>query len=163
MHWTDVTKRIHEVDQSYIPTVESGLEFYDGPKSKKKIQKAIQNAIENNEPYDLQLRIKTHKGNTKWVRINGTPEFENGKCKSIVGIFHDINDIKTSTIEITKQKSILETFFNHTPAAIAMLDNDMNYISVSEKWCNEFKLNRKRMIIGNSELKRLTVQMTMQV
>lgn len=149
VHWTDVTKRIHEVDQSYIPTVESGLEFYDGPKSKKKIQKAIQNAIENNEPYDLQLRIKTHKGNTKWVRINGTPEFENGKCKSIVGIFHDINDIKTSTIEITKQKSILETFFNHTPAAIAMLDNEMNYISVSEKWCNEFKLKREE-IIGNS-------------
>lgn len=146
LFWSDITKSIHEVQDDYIPTIEDGINFYD---EKNKIKNAIDNAIKNNIPYDLELKIKTKKGNKKWIRSKGIPQFENGTCKSIIGIFQDIDEIKKSNLELIKQKSIFETFINNTPAAVAMLDNDMNYVSVSERWCEEFDLKKKE-VLGQS-------------
>ena len=149
LYWNNVTKDIHEVDQNYVPSIEDGINFYDSKSDRIQIRKAIKDAIERNIPYDIEIKIKTANGKKKWVRSKGIPKFENGVCKSVIGIFQDINEIKTYTLEVAKQKSIFETFINKTPASVAMLDHDMNYISVSDRWCEEFNLEKKN-VLGKS-------------
>jgi len=149
VHWTNVTKHIHEVDKNYIPTVDKGIEFYYGQINQNRIKEALKQAKENGISYDLEIQIKTAKNNIKWIRCIGTPQFNAGKCIGIVGVFQDIDEIKKYTVELAKQKAIFETFINNNPAAVAMLDQDMNYIVVSKKWCEEFELNKKQ-ILGKS-------------
>lgn len=147
--WNNVSKDIFELEDNNVPSIEESFNFYDSKSDKVKIRKVLKDAVEKNIPFDIEIRITTAKGNKKWLRSKGIPQFEHGICKSVVGIFQDINEIKTYTLELAKQKSIFETFINNTPASVAMLDHDMNYISVSNRWCEEFSLNKKD-VLGKS-------------
>lgn len=147
--WADTTKKIHEVDSDFEPNVETALNFYEAKSSYPKIKKAFKDAVEKGIPYDMELQIVTQKGKTVWVRCKGIPEFVNGKCVSVFGIFQDINEMKRYTLELARQKAIFETFINHVPASVAMFDNEMNYITLSNKWSDEFAIKKKN-VIGKS-------------
>ncbi|PLY02708.1 MAG: hypothetical protein C0623_03510 [Desulfuromonas sp.] len=88
--WTEEVHRIHEVSLDYEPTLEDGINFYSVA-SKPVIAEAVQRAIENNEPYDLELEIVTAKGNLRNVRAIGTPDLEN---RRLYGFFQDITEKK---------------------------------------------------------------------
>ncbi|MFV0152351.1 response regulator [Empedobacter falsenii] len=147
--WADTTKKIHEVEPDYEPNVETALNFYEPKKSYPKIKKAFKDAIEKGISYDLELQIITQKNKTVWVRCKGIPEFVDGVCVSLFGIFQDINDKKIYTLELARQKAIFETFINHVPASVAMFDNKMNYLTLSNKWSEEFVVKKKN-VIGKS-------------
>ncbi|MFV0178797.1 response regulator [Empedobacter falsenii] len=147
--WADTTKKIHEVEPDYEPNVETALNFYEPKKSYPKIKKAFKDAIEKGISYDLELQIITQKNKTVWVRCKGIPEFVDGVCVSLFGIFQDINDKKIYTLELARQKAIFETFINHVPASVAMFDKKMNYLTLSNKWSEEFVVKKKN-VIGKS-------------
>lgn len=65
----------------------------------------------------------------------------------------DVNKTK-ETLEgfneaLIKQEALLSAFVEHAPAAVAMLDNDMKYIAVSNRWIEDYHLEG-RDIIGAS-------------
>ena len=68
--WTEETYNIHELDLTYEPTVEKGLDFYT-PDSRPIIERAVQRAFEHGEPFDLELEIITAKGNLRSVHAIG--------------------------------------------------------------------------------------------
>ncbi|MFD1552869.1 hypothetical protein DNU06_08105 [Putridiphycobacter roseus] len=66
------------------------------------------------------------------------------------------NKINTNLIELRKLKIDLELkekynkiFIEQSPTAIAMLDNDMHYIAVSQQWIRDFKMEGIK-VIGRS-------------
>ncbi|MGV1002719.1 PAS domain S-box protein [Empedobacter falsenii] len=147
--WADTTKKIHEVEPDYEPNVETALHFYEAKSSYPKIKKAFRDAVEKGIEYDMELQIVTQNGKTIWVRCKGIPEFVNGECVSVFGIFQDINERKRYTLELARQKAIFETFINHVPASVAMFDNEMNYLTLSNQWSDEFAIKKKN-VIGKS-------------
>ena len=88
--WSSVTKLIHETEPDYVPDFRKGFLFYKEGKSRDTIMNLINNAIENAEPWDVELQIITAKGNEKWIRTKGRAEFEAGECVRIFGIFQDM-------------------------------------------------------------------------
>src|SRR5690606_8802976 len=60
--WTEVTKSIHEVDDTYNPSTESLMAFYKEGYHRDKIFEVFSNAITNGEPWDETLKIITAKG-----------------------------------------------------------------------------------------------------
>ena len=48
LFWSDVTRKIHEVDSDYVPNVESAISFYKEGISKSKITRHFTSAIEYN-------------------------------------------------------------------------------------------------------------------
>ncbi|HMB19702.1 MAG TPA: histidine kinase dimerization/phosphoacceptor domain -containing protein, partial [Spirochaetota bacterium] len=103
--WTEETFRIHEVDLTYDNTVEKGINFYT-PDSKPIIENAVQRAIEFGEPYDLELKIITAKGNLRHVHTIGKIDLENHR---LFGFFQDITARKIDEEEIKHQLSEKET------------------------------------------------------
>jgi two-component sensor histidine kinase len=115
MNWTEITRKILEVDEDFDPDLETGIDFYEG-ESKEKIAKAVQHAIDYGESYDLELKIKTGKGNIKWVRTIGEPSFKGSECVRLHGSFQDITDKKVSEEKIRKslkEKEILLMEVHH--------------------------------------------------
>jgi PAS domain S-box-containing protein len=47
--WTDGTRRIHEVDDAYEPTLEEALEFFD-PDDRDRLEAAVEAAIDGERP-----------------------------------------------------------------------------------------------------------------
>lgn len=87
--WSEETRRIHEVDEDYIPNLETGINFFD-EESRPIITEKVTRAIELGESYDVQLKIISAKQNLKWVRSVAKAHFENGKAIKLVGVFQDI-------------------------------------------------------------------------
>lgn len=107
--WSQVTKQIHEVDDDFIPNLENAIEFYTEEDSRKRITNAVNDAIIDNENYDLELEITTKKGNKKWVRAIGYPLFIEDKCVKVYGLFQDITPSKSLEVNI---KSLLKITTN---------------------------------------------------
>jgi two-component sensor histidine kinase len=110
--WTEETYRIHEVDFSYQPTVESGLAFYEG-ESQALITAAVQRAVEHGEPFNLELSIITARGKRRLVHAIGNPDLS---ARKVVGFFQDITERKLAEMAITvtlKEKESLLKEVHH--------------------------------------------------
>lgn len=140
LNWTDYTRKIHGVSENYEPNFEDAINFYI--KSDRELALNLFNEAKiNGNPYDVELQIVKKDESVIWVRIKGIPEFENGVCKRIFGIIQDINDYKTTYLELSKRKSMLQAFIKNVPASVAMFDNNLNYLAVSNRWLQEFDMD----------------------
>ncbi len=97
-NWTEETFRIHEVELTYNHTVGNGINFYT-PESKPLIENAVQRALKYHEPFDLDLKINTAKGNLRYVHTIGRVDMAN---RRIFGFFQDITERKL--VEIALQE-----------------------------------------------------------
>ena len=104
--WTEEVARIYELDPKTKTNREIGLRFFQGA-SKTKIEKAIQDAIALDKPYDLELELHTAKGHQKWVRSIGLPIKENGKIVQVRGSFQDITAGKIAEQRIEHLNRVL--------------------------------------------------------
>tara|TARA_R110000868_G_scaffold343120_1_gene604122 strand:+ start:24918 stop:27116 length:2199 start_codon:yes stop_codon:yes gene_type:complete len=108
VHWSRTTKEIHDVPQDYIPCLETGINFYKEGEHRDNIKKLVYNAVTHGEAWDTELQIVTAKGNELWVRAQGMPEFVNGKCVRLYGIFQDIDRKKKEEIKNAQIKERLD-------------------------------------------------------
>jgi len=111
--WSDMTRNIYEVDASYQPNFKNGLLFFNGRQAQNAIIKHIQLSIKKCLSFDVEMQITTAKGNLKWVRIVGEPEFVAKQCTRISGSFQDIDVRKKAEIlakeALEEKKIILES------------------------------------------------------
>ena len=148
VYWSKSTKKIYRVHEDFQPDLEAVTGFYDD-ESKEKIQQLFTRAVQEGIPYDEQLRLKRADGTLIWVRVKGIPEFENGNCTKISGIIQDIDKTQKTYMELERKEAMLRSFVNYVPAAVAMLDKNFNYVSVSKRWLQEFHRNEIDLIGEN--------------
>lgn len=137
VYWSDSTKLIHGVDKDFVPNLNSAFDFYE-EESCELLKTAFDDAIQEDKPYDMELRLVKKGGEVIWVRVKGFPESENKVCKRMFGIIQDIDQSKTLYLELERKEAMLQTFVNYVPASVAMFDRDLNYVSVSNRWLENF-------------------------
>lgn len=90
LYWSDEVHRIHETDpQCYFPNLSEAVRFYH-PDSLPMLSSAVENQMLTGEPYDLELKFITSKGNHRWVRAVSHTEAQNDKIIRAYGTFEDI-------------------------------------------------------------------------
>lgn len=104
--WTRTTRDIHEVPNSYVPTLEAAIDFF--PEAKQELTDAIRRAREEGVSFDLELPFVTAKGNKLWTHAIGKPEFRDGVCVRLHGTFQDITDRKSADEEISRTAKQLQ-------------------------------------------------------
>ncbi len=124
--WTDETKRIHEVPKEYTPELETAIDFY-APEARPTIQAAVERAMKEGTPWDLQLPLITAKGNRVYVRAIGSPIHDNGKMTGLIGTFQDITEQKRVEKRIRESEKIAQ---EKSASLLAILDNMDEGVSV---------------------------------
>ena len=114
--WTQEVYNIHEVDASFEPTLDNGIHFYT-PESKSIIERVVRRAIENAEPYDVELEIITAKGNVRSVKAMGKLDSENQR---IIGFFQDISERKAYEKELEQYRHHLEELIAERTAELTL-------------------------------------------
>ncbi|OIP16333.1 MAG: hypothetical protein AUK51_10945 [Comamonadaceae bacterium CG2_30_59_20] len=102
-HWTPEVYAIHEVDASFDPTVEVGINFYT-PASRPIIERAVQRAVAQGEPFDLELEITTAKGNLRNVHAIGKVDQAR---RRVHGFFQDITEQKRVELALSESEERL--------------------------------------------------------
>ncbi|MDF3077670.1 MAG: hypothetical protein K0S09_1559 [Sphingobacteriaceae bacterium] len=139
LYWSPMTKEIHEVDEGFIPDMETAINFYKPGANRELISKAVNQAIDSNIPFDMEMQIITAKGNERWVRAIGEAEFRNGECTRLYGSFQDIDKLKVVETEILKiyaeRNSILESI-------------DDAFFAVDKNWIITYWNNKAETVLG---------------
>jgi len=91
--WTEETCRIHEMPLDYKPPLDEAISFFH-PEDRPKLRRAIDNAIEHGEPYDMELRLITATGKHLWTHSICKPYTSGGKTVKLAGTFQDITERK---------------------------------------------------------------------
>jgi PAS domain S-box-containing protein len=104
-YWTEEVARIHDLDPDDPVSREQGLRYYRG-ESRQRIEVAVRAAMEQGEPYDLELEITTARGRRKWVRTIGHPVLEAGRVVRVRGSFQDITERKQAERRLATQAAI---------------------------------------------------------
>ncbi|MCY0970818.1 response regulator [Chryseobacterium wangxinyae] len=148
LFWSQSTKEIHKIGNDYQPDLETAIGFYTDD-SRERVEFLFNRSVNEGIPYDDEFQLVRNDGVTIWVRVKAIPEFEDGVCIRVFGIIQDIDVFKKMFLDIAKKEAMMQSFVTYVPVAVAMFDKDLNYISVSSKWKDEFKMNENDIIGKN--------------
>ncbi|MBC8125290.1 MAG: hypothetical protein H7X70_06110, partial [Candidatus Kapabacteria bacterium] len=116
LFWSGEVRKIHQVPDDYVPTVETAINFYEADQ-RHVVVKAVADAIELAVRQDFELPLVTYTGKHIWVRVSIMPEVVNDTVVRIYGAFQDISvlhqreeQLSRMVVEVTKQRDQLEEF-----------------------------------------------------
>ncbi len=145
IHWSEETRRIHEVGPDYVPTLEEALKFY-APQARPIIENAVKIAMQNGQPWDLELPFITATGRHIWVRAVGEVEFEHGTPVRLVGAFQDITEHTLLKQRVADSERFVRLITDNLPLGIAYVDKDFRYQFVNLTHCQRFGRDREEII-----------------
>lgn len=135
--------------QEVIPTFDLFMELLH-PKDRPKVKQALDDQLNKNEPYQLEIRITTKKGDYKWFEAKGKINRDkDGTPVTLEGSLVSIQERKI----LEEQKKVNEfqfkEFIKEAPFAVALLDREMKYLAASNQWFSDYNLNGEK-IVGRS-------------
>ncbi|SHO48164.1 PAS domain S-box protein [Desulfopila aestuarii] len=142
--WTEEVYRIHEVDsRTFQPTLETTITFYT-PTSRSILEKAIQRAIEFDEPYDLELEIQTAQGNLRWVHTIGKVDRDQHK---VVGFFQDITKRKIAEDALLESEITFRKLFEGSSDPILLIDGSGVFVECNQAALDLLKMTREQFLL----------------
>jgi hypothetical protein len=95
--------------------------------------------------FDFQFRCRD--GSNLWTLVSTTPILaESGEFQGGLAMASNLSERKQIEESLQLREEQLRLFVEHAPAAIAMLDNQMRYILVSQRWLTDFQLQNQNII-----------------
>ena len=108
MTWSDQTRRMHEVDEDFVPALDNVMAFYPA-EARTTIEQAVRDGIAHGRGWDLELPFVTAQGRSLWVRAVGAAEIEDGEPARLVGAFQDITDRRHAAQKLAQTTALLTT------------------------------------------------------
>ncbi|MBA2619507.1 MAG: PAS domain S-box protein [Rubrobacter sp.] len=104
LHWSDETFRIYGFEpQSFVPTLERLLEAVH-PDDRKALGRALEDALHDGRPYDLEHRVVKPDGEVREVhRRAEVVRGEEGEAVRMVGTVHDVTERKALERQLQHQ------------------------------------------------------------
>lgn len=104
--WSKATYDIHDRPRDFVPTVEAVAKAYT-PEAREALLKAVQDCIENDKSYDLELPLVSATGRHKWVRTRGVCYKEDGVAVRVYGALQDVTYRREVQMDLQRSKEEL--------------------------------------------------------
>ncbi|MCA9415253.1 MAG: PAS domain S-box protein [Candidatus Omnitrophica bacterium] len=153
VHWTPVIFDIFEMDEGTAPELDKTLDLF-APDSQPIFEGALRKAIEEGQPYDIELELITKKGNHRWARAVGLPDWADGKCQRLHGTFQDITDRRKAEMESVAAEHRFQKALKALPFPTILYAEDGEILFVNPAWIEITGYSREAMkdIRGWTEL-----------
>ena len=136
LKWSSVTRKIHEVEDSYVPNVTTGLNFYKAGANRELISKHFTECLTNGKSFDDELLLITAKGNEKWVRTIGHSKLEDGVCIAVRGVFQDITKKTVAAKKTAIKENEFRSMFENSLTGMAIVSLTGKLLNVNNSICN---------------------------
>jgi PAS domain S-box-containing protein len=130
-------------------------EFWDRvhASDRERLHNSFRIAQDKHTAFSEDFRVVWRDGTIHWLRSQGTYHYAaNGEPERMLGISIDITESKRAeqaleemnrTLEgqaalLESREELLKIFVKNVPAPVAMLDRDMRYLQVSDRWCSDY-------------------------
>ncbi|MFC2148137.1 PAS domain S-box protein [Bacteroidota bacterium] len=132
LSWCNITKRIHEVSEDFVPDIESGIKFYKEGYSRNTIAMAVDRAMIKGIAWNETLQLITAKGKEISVIAAGKPVFKDDKFLGVIGTFKDITDEVLKKVKTEEQERIFSSIFNSSYQFTGILDTEGTFLEVND-------------------------------
>jgi PAS domain S-box-containing protein len=103
--WSDQTCHMHGVPPGHQPTLEEAFEFV-APQAREGIRQAVQAALNQGTPWDMELPMITVQGHHIWMRVIGEVEYRDGQAIKLVGAVQDITEQVHNRDELAHEQAL---------------------------------------------------------
>ncbi|CAD5105857.1 bifunctional diguanylate cyclase/phosphodiesterase [Zestomonas carbonaria] len=149
MFWSEGCFRLFELDPSgATPSLEQAFAYLDAD-SRHLAEQAVRQALERSDPFDIELRLTTARGNQRYVRARGLVERDGNEVIRIYGALQDLTERKRAEQQLHERDEWLRLFFEAPLIGMAMIGPQRLWLEVNSKLCQV--LGR-----GRDELRGLT-------
>lgn len=146
LSWSAQVRRIHEVADDYVPTLDSAIAFYS-PEAQRRLVVAIDEARFRGTPWDLELVLNPTSGHPIYVRAVGAAECDaEGNPFRLIGTLQDVTDRKRLELEVEEKERFIRGITDSIPARLAYLGLDHRFQFVNHTLVERFNTPRERMI-----------------
>ena len=140
--WSEITREILEVPPDFQPRPGNSVNFYEDGPDREKVREVLARAVQTGEPFDIEIRIITAKGNKRWVRRMGQAEFKEGICVRLYGTLEDIDARKNAEIALSESEQRLHLLVKNSSDSLVILNADgtQRYVSPAAERITGFSI-----------------------
>jgi PAS domain S-box-containing protein len=134
------------------------------PDDRERMMELADCALKTGEPITAEWRVLWPDGSTHWIAgrwkvfmdVSGDPSRMMGvniditERKRTEEALREVNhNLETQAALLQSREELLRIFVKSVPAGVAMLDRDMRYIQVSDRWCADYSVDSTQ-VLGHS-------------
>ena len=121
---------------------------YVHPEDSRAVMEAAQACLDGETAeYIFEHRMLHKDGSNRWILVRGKViRDKSGNAIRFIGTDADITDRKQSEESLHHHEELLQMFVKHTPAAVAMCDRQMRYLSYSDRWAQDYGLDMDSLV-----------------
>src|SRR6266436_7756319 len=158
--WTPELEAMYGLPPGGFGGTQTAFENLVHPDDRAGVIKLVDAAMKSGQPTKGEWRVVWADGSVHWIAGRWQVFTDaSGEPSKMIGVNIDVTQRKRTeeallevnrTLEeqaalLQSREELLKIFVKHVPAAVAMLDRDMRYLQVSDRWCVDFSLDRSQL------------------
>ncbi|HZJ18934.1 MAG TPA: PAS domain-containing protein [Pricia sp.] len=148
--WCEMTRKIHEVSEDFVPTIDKALQFYKDGHSQNTMAMLIHDTTEKGTHWSERLQLVTAKGKVIWVQTTGVPIFKNEKFVGFTGTFQNIDEQVTFETKTKESENLLRTLVDNLPLNVFIKDTESRKILVNKSECEFLGVTGPEELLGKT-------------
>ncbi len=127
VRWTENARRMMALPARPSDSLDEALRTCH-PDDRPTVRTAVEDAVEEGTPFDLEARLIAPDGERRWVHARGEPQSEDGTVVRVRGTIQDITDRRRRQEALRTSKSQYQTLVDNFPdGAVFLFDEDLTF------------------------------------
>jgi PAS domain S-box-containing protein len=159
--WTPELEEVYGLPPGGFGGTQTAFENLVHPDDRAGVIKLVDAAMKGGQPTKGEWRVVWADGSVHWIAGRWQVFMDaSGEPSKMIGVNVDVTERKLAEearLEVNRaleaqaallqsREELLKIFVKNVPAAVAMLDRDMRYLQVSDRWCVDFSLDSSQLL-----------------
>ena len=115
-------------------------------KDQEKLEDIFNKAITQGKNFDFEIQINGRGSRLFWARLIGISEFKNGKCEKLYGLAQDIDDAKTTQLEIALREEEFRQTFTLATIGLVVINKKGKITQANNGFCSLLGYSKKEIL-----------------
>jgi len=159
--WTPELEAMYGLQPGTFTGTQTAFENLVHPDDRAGVIKLADAAMKSGQPTQGEWRVVWANGSVHWIAGRWQVFMDaSGEPSKMIGVNIDVTERKLAdearlevnrTLEaqaalLQSREELLKIFVKHVPATVAMLDSDMRYLQVSDRWSTDYLRGRTEIL-----------------
>lgn len=146
MYWSAGCFKIYELDpRNATLSFEESVGQFDAA-GQALAHQTLQQMIEGGERFDIEVRVSTFLGKTRWIRLRGAAERDGSELVRLYGAVQDLTTRRLTEQQLRERDDRLRLFFEAPLIGMALITPAFGWEEVNLKLCSILGRSREQLL-----------------